>query len=167
MLALALHRSPIHGTGVFARRPFAAGETVLVLDDSRLVTDATPLKPEAGEYTHHCDYVARGIVVLQGIPERFINHSCDANAFVQTRADGRHVVARRPIAAGDEITYDYLVNLHGGVRWQCSCGSEACRGEQPESFFDLPVETQRRLLPLLDGWFCAEHVDRMAELERS
>jgi hypothetical protein len=157
---LDLRPSCIHATGVVAVRSFAAGETVLTLDDSRVVTDVDPLRSDAGEYPQHCDYLAGERVVLQGIPDRFINHSCEANTFVQTRADGRHVVASRSIAAGEEVTYDYLINLHGGARWRCTCGVAASRQEQPESFFLLPLQTQRRLRPLLDAWFVEEHGER-------
>ena len=58
--------SAIHGAGVFAAREFAAGETVLVLDDSRVVDGEHPLRPELGEYEYHCDYLEGGKVVLQG-----------------------------------------------------------------------------------------------------
>ena len=41
--------SPIHGTGVFSASPFAPGEVVLKIDDSRVVTDADSLDPARGE----------------------------------------------------------------------------------------------------------------------
>jgi len=41
--------SGIHGLGVFARRDFQAGETILRIDASRSVDAAHPLRPEAGE----------------------------------------------------------------------------------------------------------------------
>ena len=86
--------------------------------------------------------------------------AANPNTYVVTRSDGRHVVALRPIARDEEITYDYLLNCHGGVVWECRCGSPRCRGVVPASFFDLPPDEQRRLRPLLDGWFVAEHAGR-------
>jgi len=149
--------SPIAELGVFAARRFAAGETVLVIDDSRTVDDAHPLQPERGEFERHQDYLAQGRVVLMAVPERYINSSCDPNTYVVTRSGTRHVVALRSIDANEEITFDYLLNCDAGAVWQCRCGSRRCRGTIPGSFFDLPLEEQRPLSPLLDEWFVAEH----------
>jgi SET domain-containing protein len=154
--------SSIAELGVFAARAFETNETVIALDDSRLVDDEHPLQPERGEFHRHQDYVARGRVVLMGVPERYINSSCDPNTYVVTRGDTRYVVALRSIRQGEEITYDYLLNCDGGATWQCRCGTACCRGTIPASFFDLPLDEQRRLRPLLDDWFVAEHADRIS-----
>jgi hypothetical protein len=74
----------------------------------------------------------------------------------------RHVIALRAILRDEEITYDYTLNCHGGESWQCRCGSPRCRGTVPASFFDLPLDEQRRLRPLLDAWFVQEHRDRLS-----
>lgn len=145
--------SAIHGTGVFALREFHSGETVLIIDDSRVVDDAHPLRPEAGEFSWHQDYLADGKIVLMQSPERHINSCCDPNTYVKTIDGLRQVLARRPIQAGEEITYDYIINCHGGEVWQCSCGSPRCRGTIVSSFFDLPVEWQQEYAPLLEEWF--------------
>ena len=158
--------SGIDGHGVFAARDFQPGETVLLLDDSRVVNDKHPLDAAAGELAHHCDYLAGGRVVLMASPERYINSSCEPNTWVVTRDGVRHVVALTAIDAGNEITYDYLINCHGGVVWQCHCGTGRCRGTIPASFFDLPADEQRRLRTLLDGWFVAEHADRLRALDQ-
>ncbi len=157
-------RSPIHGEGVFAARQFAAGDVILAIDDSRVVDVKHPLQPERGELAHHCDYLAGGKVVLMASPERYINSSCDPKTFVQTSGGARYVVARRPIRPGEEITYDYIINCHGGAVWDCACGSERCRGTVPPSFFDLPIEWQMEYLPLLDRWFVDEHLAAVQRL---
>jgi GNAT superfamily N-acetyltransferase len=154
--------SRIAGLGVIAARAFAAGETVLVLDDARIVDAAHPLDESRGELPRHRDFIAGGRTVLMAPPERYINSSCAPNTFVQTRADGRHVVALGPIAAGDEITCDYLINCHGGEIWQCRCGAANCRGTIPASFFDLAAREQWRLWPLLERWFVDEHIASLA-----
>jgi hypothetical protein len=87
--------SEIHGTGVFAARDFAGGEVVLVIDDTRVVDDGHPLRPERGEHPYHCDYLAGGRVVLLQPPERHINSPCDPNTFVKTTGGARRIVARR------------------------------------------------------------------------
>ena len=164
MNTVAVYPSAIHGLGVFATQSFQSGEVVLVLDDSRIVDAAQPLREELGEYDYHCDYLADGLTVLMPFPERHINHSCMPTTHVKTRASKRHVIALNDIRAGEEITYDYLLNCHGGVVWQCSCNTPGCRETIPSSFFDLPVSDQLRLLPLLDDWFIKEHSERIEQL---
>ena len=90
------------GLGVFAVRPFSAREVILTIDDSRVVDDDAPLR--AGEEGRHCDYLEAGRVVLMQLPERHINHSWNPNTYVKTMNGERLVIARREIAAGEEIT---------------------------------------------------------------
>lgn len=166
MLEVTVGESKIHGLGVFAARDFAAGETVLVMDDSRVVDDEHPLRPELGEFDDHCDYLEGGKVILQQFPERHINSSCDPNAFARRSGGASRVVARRAIKAGEEITYDYIIDCHGGEVWQCRCGSRRCRGTIVSSFFELPLELQIEYLPLLNEWFVAEHREQTEWLRR-
>ena len=156
--------SKIHGLGVFAARDFADDEIILPIDDSHVVDAEPPLRHEFGEYSYHCDYLAGGTTVLMRFPERHINSCCDPNSYVKTIDDVRHVVARRPIKAGEEITCDYIIDCYGGEVWQCNCGDPRCRGTIVSSFFELPVEWQLEYLPLLNPWFIDEHRDRIDAL---
>ncbi len=156
--------SRIHGLGVFAARNFEKGETVLLIDDSCVVDREHPLRLELGEYEYHCDYLSGGKVVLMQWPERHINASCDPNTYVKTIDGVRHVIARRPIQAGQEITYDYIINCHGGDIWQCNCQNPCCRGTIVSSFFELPLDLQLEYLPLLDEWFIKEHREKVEGL---
>jgi len=149
--------SVIHGLGVFAARVIAAGETVLVIDDSRTVDPEHPLRPELDESSYHCDYLAHGRVVLMASPERHINSSCEPNTYIRWIDRTRHVVARRPLEQGEEITYDYLIDCDGGEPWECGCGSARCLRAIPSSVFDLPLEARCERLPYLSDWFMAEH----------
>lgn len=158
--------SRIHGLGVFAARDFDAGETILAIDDSRLVDAEHPLRPEVGERDYHCDYLAGGKVVHMQWPERHINSCCDPNTFVKTTGGVRYVMARRAIKADEELTYDYIIDCHGGVVWECRCGSVRCRRTVPSSFFELPLEAHREYLPLLHEWFVAEHRAKVEALRR-
>jgi hypothetical protein len=155
--------SPIHGLGVFARREFNTGETIL-LRDERPVDEDAPLDEAAGEFEQHCDWLEGGRQVYLGFPERHVNHSCDANSF-HKRIDGRtHVVALRPIHPGDEITNNYCIDLADASPWRCSCGSERCLGSVPGDFFELPLLLQVELQPLLADWFIREHAARYEAL---
>lgn len=164
MSDVSVAKSKIHGIGVFANRAFSEGATVLLINDSRVVDNKHPLRPELGENDYHCDYLADGKVVLMPSPERHINSNCNPNTFVKTIDGVRRVIARRAINSGEEITYDYIINCHGGIVWQCSCGSSRCRRTIVSSFFDLPRETQLDYLPLLDNWFAEEHSSKIETL---
>jgi hypothetical protein len=166
MINVVVAPSGIHGLGIFARRNFRAGDTILRIDDSRAVDESHPLRPEAGEFEVHCDYLAAGRVVLLPAPERYINSSCNPNTFVKTLDGIRHVLALRPIRNGEEITYDYIINCHGGVVWECRCGSDRCRGTIVSSFFELPLPLQSEYVPLLDDWFASEHQEKVAAVRR-
>jgi hypothetical protein len=54
-----------------------------------------------------------------------VRHACDPSAWLE----GLNVVARRPLAAGDEITLDYATFYNERMpSFECTCGSDACRG---------------------------------------
>jgi hypothetical protein len=157
--------SAVQGTGAFATIAFETGAHILTIDDSRIVDDAHPLRPELDENEWHCDYLADGRVVLMQPPERYINHSCDPNTYVKTIDGLRVVIARRPILPGEEITCDYAVNGEGGVPWDCHCGAPRCRGTETwADYFTLPRHIQIEYRPLLDDWFVAQYRDRIAAL---
>ena len=157
--------SPIHGTGVFSSARFSPGQIVLRIDDSRVVTDDKPLDSEKGEFDHHCDYLAGGLVVLMEHPERSINHRCEANTYIRTIAGDRYVVALRVIHPGEEITNDYCINGDGDTAWDCSCNSPVCRKHLLSGFFHLPEEVQARYLALLEDWFVDEHRNEVDTLK--
>ena len=139
---------------------------MLRIDDTQIVDEAHPLRPKFGEFDRHCDYLAGGKVVLMRPPERHINSSCDPNVFVKTIDGEKYVAARRLIGIGEEITYDYIIDCHGGIVWQCSCGSPKCRGTIVSSFLELPLEVQLEYLPLLNPWFVEEHKDEVEKLRK-
>ena len=167
MSKVYVDHSSIHGKGVFAAVNVEEGERILEIDDSRLVTDDNPLRPEKGEYEHHCDYLENGKVVLMQEPERYINHCCDPNVYVKQIAGTRYVYAMRNIKAGEEITFDYCINGYGDSVWQCHCGSPKCRKTIQIDFFHLPEEKQLEYLPYLDNWFVRENKKKIKELRSS
>jgi D-alanine-D-alanine ligase len=55
---------------------------------------------------------------------RPINHSCDPNTWLE----GLDLVARRDIAAGEELTVDYATFCGPSMApFECSCGAPVCR----------------------------------------
>ena len=117
-------RSPIHGYGVIALKPFEPGEIVaevegILYTEDELTDDRYCLWVEDGFYFDMVDQT------------RWINHSCDPNAEVEVGIDPErgawaHIVALRPVRAGEEIAYDYAFAAE--VAEPCRCGSPLCRG---------------------------------------
>lgn len=156
--------SAIHGTGVFAREPIRCGEVVLRIDDSRIVDDAHPVREDLGEDPDHCDWLPDGTIVLMQAPERYINHSCDPNVYAYSVDYERFIIARRDIAAGEELLWDYAINAFAGGTWTCRCGAPNCRGHHQCGFFSLPERRQLEYLPITDPWFARVHADRIRDL---
>ena len=164
MADVEVRASRIEGLGVFAARRFDAGERIRRINVVREITADAPLRPELGERSDHCDY-PDGKMVLVGFPDRHLNHSCDPNAYVAYDGAAAWMVARRPIAAGEEITCDYNINISGGTSWPCGCGAGRCRGETIGDFFLLPVDIQLEYRRLLADWFVRRHRERIERLD--
>ncbi|MBK9520225.1 MAG: SET domain-containing protein-lysine N-methyltransferase [Rhodocyclaceae bacterium] len=131
------------GRGVFAARPFAAGEPVLRFTGRRIGLAETLAKGEAefnvlqiGD-TEYLDIVPPGV---------FTNHSCEPNVGLQ---DDITLIALRHLSIHEEIRWDYSTSMwemHEDIHtMSCRCGSAICRGVV-DQFPTLPVEVQTRYL---------------------
>jgi hypothetical protein len=161
---VTVRSSSVEGLGLFTTRSFRAGERIRQVYIVREVTDENPLDEAAGERYEHCAY-PDGKVVLWGFPDRHVNHSCDPNAYEYHEQENVYIVARRDIVAGEEVTFDYNINVSGGDSWPCHCGAERCRGETIGDYFHLPKEVQYEYRPLLADWFVARHLDQIEKLD--
>jgi hypothetical protein len=119
--------------GVFATRAFAAGETVM---------RGVPGRPATANHSHANQVTLTAWIFEDGLGPK-VNHSCDPNCGVRANAAGAgfDFVAMAPIAASEEITFDYAMRNyvieHFPVR--CLCGSAGCRG-RITGWKDLPAE---------------------------
>lgn len=162
VLDVEVRGSAIEGLGLFAARPYRAGDRIRLVTVLREITQERPLRPDVGERADHCDY-ADGKVLLIGPPDCYLNHRCDPNAYLSYAAGSCFIVARRDIPSGDEITCDYSINLVGGDTWPCRCGAPRCRGSVKGDYFSLPAALQREYRPLLADWFVRRHRDRLRD----
>jgi len=124
---VAVRTSLIEGRGLFAARRFAAGEVVAVLG-GRVVDDQAFGALARREASVSAEAIEEGWHLVQedDDPLRFGNHSCDPNLWL---VDEVTLVARRAIAADEEITSDYAtMTVDPTWRMPCRCGAEACRG---------------------------------------
>jgi SET domain-containing protein len=121
---LRVVRSSIDGYGVIATRDFAEGEIIAEVEgvlwrEGDPVDDRYSLLMGEGYFLDMVDQT------------RWINHSCDPNAEVEVGLTGErgpwaHIIAIRPIRAGEEINYDYAFAAE--VAEPCRCGARDCRG---------------------------------------
>jgi hypothetical protein len=142
---LELRSSPIHGRGLFATAPIAAGETVLEWGGT-LYTRQQLADIRAGRLkvpTFSYSFIAEDVLIAapeDGL-DYFVNHSCDPSVWM---AGDVTVVALRDIATGDEITGDYAVwEATPDYRMACLCGAAGCRGEVTGNDWQRP-ELQAR-----------------------
>lgn len=114
-------KSIIEGKGVFAARDFKKGEIVLRWNVSHILTqeEVEKLSENEKRYIAHLN----GISILMQPPERYVNHSCEANTYAHDFCD----VAKTDIRIGEEITTDYAETVDPGLNIVCKCGSKDCR----------------------------------------
>lgn len=121
--------SPIHGLGLFAKAPVAAG-TVVAAWGGRVTTveEIERLPAEIG--FHYALELYPGLYLAERRIEEldsadFINHSCAPNCRI---ADRLVLLANRDIGADEELTADFSGRPGEGRRFTCNCGVAACKG---------------------------------------
>ena len=147
----AIRRSPIHGRGLFAIRPIAKGEIVAIKGGH--VMDLERLRRLRHRIAESYLQVEDGFYVGSRRPvevrrnKLFINHSCEPNLGIRGQLT---FVARRPIKAGEELTYDWAMEENSGVATRCACGTPRCRQQLTGRDWTIPA-LQRRYR----GYFAA------------
>ena len=133
---IAARRSGIHGRGVFAVSPVAAGSRLIEYKGVRM----TEAESDAmgTESTHTFLFMMDSNEVIDGgrngNTSRWINHSCMPNCEAVEENDRVYIHAMEAIDEGEEITIDY--NLYLDERYTpalkreyaCACGARECRG---------------------------------------
>lgn len=120
--------SHIHGRGLFVREPVRTGE-ILMRWGGILIPqeqyDPTRHRPGSASRWDETRYLVTPVGEPSTLDE-LLNHSCDPNAWM---ADERTVVARRPIAAGEEVTTDFSMWEDCDYLYtsSCRCGTSLCR----------------------------------------
>ena len=139
---LAVKRSVIHNYGLFSRNGFTKGEMVVEYQGEVLrqtIADEREKKAERegdGDggscymFKLDDDYVVDA--TLKGNCARFINHSCNPNCTCKMIEDENRlkhimIIAKRDIAPGEEITYDYQFAVES-EKLACLCGAPNCLG---------------------------------------
>ena len=127
-------------SGVIAKRPFKKGEIIFQVRGPML-TKPTQYSFSAG-LNKHIDPIKEDGTFDFG---HYLNHSCDPNTFIQI-IDGVtpyiNIVARRNIAGGEELAFDYAsLEYETVTKAECKCGASNCR-KLISGFKDLPEDTK-------------------------
>ena len=142
------------GRGVFATAAIPAGETVVVFGGAvmdRAQFDATP-GARAIQIDEDLFLVSAGADAGDQV-----NHSCEPSCGFLGNVI---LVARRDIAPGEELTFDYAMSDGCDYdEFECVCGAPSCRRKVTGNDWMLP-ELQRRYR----GYFSPYLARRMARL---
>ncbi len=125
---LIIRSSSIHAAGCYTTRAIKKGTRVVEYDGPRFAKDDADERYKDRDITYLFS-CGDDETVIDGFGiAMFINHSCDPNCESEA-VDGRiFVMAIRPIAAGEELTYEYHLYDSDDDDAACYCGAKNCRG---------------------------------------
>ncbi len=149
---LACRKSAIHGDGIFASAPIAAGEKVMEFGGST-ISRAEVL---SDNYRYRSMWMVDRDIFLalpncdtEASLDENLNHSCEANIWLE---DVVNLTARVDIPAGAELTLDQGTWNCGTWDFDeddyaegrgCSCGAPQCRGSLTEQDCHLAEVRER------------------------
>jgi hypothetical protein len=125
----------VHGRGVYATQFISEGTRIIEYTGQRVSWEAAP-DDENDPHTFIFG-LENGEVIdptIGGNEARWINHCCDANCEAIEEDDRIFIYAKRNIEGGEELFYDYALEIDEPVTEQskstfaCHCGSPNCRG---------------------------------------
>ena len=121
--------SSIQGTGAFARVDLAAGLRVLEYVGERIDKKESMARCARGEaFIFDLDETWDLDGNVERNPARFLNHSCAPNCEAE-QTDGRIWISTiRPVARGEELTFNYGYDLEDYRDHPCGCRAEGCVG---------------------------------------
>jgi uncharacterized protein len=124
-----VRQSPIHGKGLFTTAGIAKGEIVMI-KGGHVITRAIlerEVTPKLGpvEIQIGDDLFIAPVTADEREGSRlYSNHCCEPNLGLR----GNIIfVARRDIAAGEELTHDWCMTDDDSYETGCACGSANCR----------------------------------------
>jgi SET domain-containing protein len=124
-----VRRSPIHGQGLFAKRPIRKDEIVAIKGGH--VLDARMLARVKSRIS--CSYIQIDDSFYLGATRPsevvrnkiWLNHSCQPNVGIRGQST---FVAMRAVRPGEELTYDWAMEENNLGITRCSCKQPRCRG---------------------------------------
>jgi SET domain-containing protein len=165
-VAYRVHRSSVHGRGVFAQRDIQVSERIIEYRGKEITWEEALRRAAAqgGPQNHTFFFsLSNGNVIDGGDggnASRWINHSCEPNCEAMEE-DGRiYIYALCDICNGEELSYSYPLIYEGrhtaAIKraFACRCGAPGCSGTmlapkprrrkaavKADALPDLPVNT--------------------------
>jgi len=136
---IQVRRSGVHGKGVFALVPIPKG-TRIIEYVGEIVTwpeaqRRHPHDPDDPNHTFYFHVDDKHVIdaAVGGNAARWINHACHPNCKAEEEEGRVFIDARRDIAPGEELFYDYGLIIDERYtaklkkQYECRCGSPRCR----------------------------------------
>jgi SET domain-containing protein len=122
-------KSPIDGSGGFAQQDLPANLRIIEYVGERIDKTESLARCERGEhFIFDLDEEWDIDGNQEWNPARLLNHSCAPNCEADL-SDGRiWIVTLRPVARGEELTFNYGYDLEEYRDYPCRCGSPNCVG---------------------------------------
>ncbi len=146
---IKLGRGP-YGEIIEAVTPFETGETIFQLT-GEIIDHPTKYTIQLDEHAH---------VLTLDSQWKSMNHGCSPNVRIDTAK--RQMVAARPIAAGEEMTFNY-----NSTEWSmtspfpCGCSAPSCAHEIRGFRFLSPAQRET-LRPLISPFIASRWADEIA-----
>lgn len=127
-MGLIIRSSAIHAAGCYTTTPIRKGTLVAEYTGPRMSKAEADTAYEELPITYLFG-LGSGRTVIDGhCMAMFLNHSCDPNCETEEIRGRVWIKAIKPIAAGQELTYDYCLYDGGDDEAHCNCGAAKCRG---------------------------------------
>jgi len=129
-------RSSVHGTGLFALQPIAAGDRLIEYKGEVTSWRRAAARQQSDNGHTFVFGLSNGRVIdgsRGGNSARFLNHACTPNCEAIETGERVFIHAVTAIAPGEELFIDYGLVVDGditddiGQQYACRCGSPACR----------------------------------------
>jgi uncharacterized protein len=132
---IEVRESDVHGRGVYSAQFIPKGTRIIEYTGQRVLWEAAP---DDDNDPHTFNFgLENGEVInpeVGGNDARWINHSCDPNCEAIEEDNRIFIYAMRNIQAGEELLYDYAMDIDEPVteaskkKFACHCGAANCRG---------------------------------------
>jgi len=135
---LSVKKSPLHGLGCFATIRLLKGSRIAEYSGERITRQEAMRRMRSSNGKGISELGADCYIDgnVNGNQTQYINHCCDPNSDALVKDGTLIIFALREIAAGEEITVDYL-NSFAHDQSVCQCRTPLCRQsicpQQPKS----------------------------------
>jgi len=137
---IQVRKSGVHGKGVFALQPIAAGERIIEYKGEVITWPEAlrrhPHDPKDPNHTFYFHVDDKHVIDAKvgGNAARWINHACAPNCQADETEGRVFIKALRALKPGEELFYDYGLIIDERYtpklkrEYACRCGAKTCRG---------------------------------------